>query len=213
MRRGDRLNRFFLKLWSIISSIIVAAVVLFAVALVGVRLLGLQPFAVLSGSMEPTYQTGSLIYVRETDYTELKVGDPVTFLLSEDVVATHRIVEIVPDATDPATLRFRTKGDNNDTVDGSIVHYKNIIGKPVFTIPYLGYVANYIQNPPGMYIAISTGLVLLILVFLPDMLRAAEAADKRKAAADAEAQRERAVAKAYRRRKRPRTTLEAPPEE
>lgn len=44
-----------------------------------------------------------------------------------------------------------------------------MIGTPVFTIPKLGYVANYIQNPPGMYVAISAGAVLLLLVFLPDL--------------------------------------------
>ena len=67
-------------------------------------------------------------------------------------------------------IRYRTKGDANDAEDGALVHYKNVIGSPVFTIPYLGYVANYIQNPPGTYIAISGGAVLMILVFLPALL-------------------------------------------
>ena len=44
-----------------------------------------------------------------------------------------------------------------------------VIGKPVFTIPYLGYVANYIQNPPGTYIAVSLGALVMFLVFLPDL--------------------------------------------
>ena len=84
-------------------------------------------------------------------------------------MATHRVVGVVPDEDDPATLRFRTKGDANDAEDGSLVHYKNVIGTPVFTIPYLGYVADYIQHPPGMYVAISAGAILLLLVFLPDL--------------------------------------------
>jgi len=84
-------------------------------------------------------------------------------------VATHRIVEVVPDEKDSSVVRFCTKGDANDAEDGSLVHYKNVIGSPVFTIPYLGYVANYIQNPPGTYIAISAGAILILLVFLPDL--------------------------------------------
>ena len=44
-----------------------------------------------------------------------------------------------------------------------------MIGKPVFTIPYLGYLANYIQNPPGTYIALSIGAMVMFLVFLPDL--------------------------------------------
>ena len=75
----------------------------------------------------------------------------------------------MPDEEDPAVVRFRTKGDANETEDGGLVHYKNVIGTPVFTIPYLGFVANYIQHPPGMYVAISAGAVLLMLTFLPDI--------------------------------------------
>ena len=41
---------------------------------------------------------------------------------------------------------------------------------PVFTVPYLGYVADYIQHPPGTYIALSGGAVLLLLAILPDLL-------------------------------------------
>ena len=157
------------RIWNWISSILVAAVVLLAVALVGVRIVGLQPYVVLSGSMDPTYPVGSLIYVKSTDYKQLKIGDPITFMVSEDTVATHRIIEVLPDEDDPSTIRYFTQGDANDAPDGSSVHYKNIIGKPVFSIPYLGYVSNYIQTPPGKYVAISGCALLMLLVFLPDV--------------------------------------------
>lgn len=97
------------KIWNIVTSIIVALAVLLAIALVGVRLIGFQVFTVLSGSMEPTYHVGSLIYVKDVDYTELEAGDVITFMLDEDTVATHRIVEVVPDETDSSVLRFKTK--------------------------------------------------------------------------------------------------------
>lgn len=168
------------KIWEGVTTILVAAVVVLAVLLVGPRLAGFQVFTVLSGSMEPAYHTGSLIYVKEVDYTEIEAGQVITFMLDEDTVATHRVVEVVPDEEDPAVLRYRTKGDANDVEDGSPVHYKNVLGTPVFTIPYLGYFANYIQNPPGMYIAISAGAVLLILVFLPDLLFEDEKEEKKK---------------------------------
>ncbi len=157
------------KIWNIITSIIVALSVILAIALVGVRLIGLQVFTVLSGSMEPTYHTGSLIYVKSVDYKELKDGDVITFMLDEDTVATHRIVGVVPDEEDPSVLRYRTKGDANSSEDGSLVHYKNIIGTPVFSIPKLGYVANYIQHPPGTYVALSAGALLILLCFIPDL--------------------------------------------
>ena len=158
------------KIWEGVTTILVALVVILAVLLVGVRLFGLQVFTVLSGSMEPTYHTGALIYVKEVDYKEIEPGQVITFMLDENTIATHRVVEVVPDNEDPTVLRYRTKGDANDAEDGSLVHYKNVLGSPVFTIPYLGYLANFIQHPPGMYIAISVGAILLILVFLPDIL-------------------------------------------
>lgn len=163
------MNSTVRKVWNIATNILVALVVLLAVALVGVRLVGIQVFTVLSGSMEPAYHVGSLIYVKSVDYKELEPGDVITFMLDENTVATHRIVEVVPDEDDPETLRFRTKGDANDSEDGGLVHYKNVIGTPIFTIPKLGYLASYIQNPPGIYAAISAGAVLLLLIFIPDL--------------------------------------------
>lgn len=157
------------KIWNWISGILVALVVLLAVALAGVRIIGLHPFVVLSGSMEPEYHVGSLIYVKSVDYKTLQVGDDITYMVSEDTVVTHRIIEVLVDEEDPNTLRYFTQGIANDVPDGTSVHYKNIIGKPVFSIPYLGYVSNYIQNPPGTYIAISAGAILILLVFLPDL--------------------------------------------
>lgn len=174
------MSRTIKKIWNIVSGILVGLAVILAILLVGVRLVGFQVFSVLSGSMEPSYHVGSLIYVKKIDPQELKSGDVITFMLDEDTVATHRIVEMVPDEKDPTVYRFRTKGDANETVDGKLVHYKNVIGKPVFTIPYLGYVANYIQHPPGTYIAISVGAILLLLVFLPDMFSKEEKKDLKK---------------------------------
>lgn len=159
------------RIWDIFTTLLVIAAVVLAIALVGVRLVGLQPFTVLSGSMEPTYHTGSLIYVKKVDYRTLEVGDAITFMLDENTVATHRIVGIVPDEEDPEVVRYRTKGDANEAEDGGLVHYKNVIGKPVFTIPKLGYIASYVQNPPGTYVAVSAGAFIVLLMFLPELLR------------------------------------------
>ena len=165
------------KLWNIVSTILVALIVILAILLGGVRLVGLRPFAVLSGSMEPAYHVGSLIYVKACDPADVKVGDPITFVLDEDLnVATHRVIEI-----DAENQHFYTKGDANNAPDGAPVYFKNLIGRPVFTIPYLGYFSNWITTPPGMYVAIAAAGVFIILLFLPDVLKKADEADKRAA--------------------------------
>lgn len=159
-----------LRIWNAITTVLVVIVVALAVVLAGVRVFGLQVFSVLSGSMEPEYHVGALIYVQKVDPYTLQVGDDITFLLDEETVATHRIVGILPDENDPTVIRFRTQGIANDQEDGTPVHYMNVVGKPIFTIPYLGYVAHFIQNPPGTYVAVSIGALILFLIFLPDVL-------------------------------------------
>ncbi len=168
------------KIWNFITTILVTIVVLLAVLLVGIRLVGIDVYTVLSGSMEPTYHVGSVIYVKNVDPYTLKSGDVITFMLDEDTLATHRIVDVIPDEEEPSTIRFQTKGDANDSVDGSLVHYKNVVGKPVFSIPYLGYVANFIQNPPGRYIAIVFVVLLLLLAFIPDLISDDETPKKKR---------------------------------
>ncbi|MBQ1712541.1 MAG: signal peptidase I [Firmicutes bacterium] len=160
----------FKKIWNSVATVLVVIVVLLALALAGVKLFGLKVFSVLSGSMEPTYHVGSVIYVKDVDPKDVKVGDPITFVLNESLtVATHRVVEI--NTGEDGMLRFKTKGDANQTEDGGKgVHEKNLIGRPVFTIPYLGYLAAYIQDPPGRYIAIALVVLLLLLFILPDLL-------------------------------------------
>lgn len=157
------------KICNGISGVFICLVVLLAAVLVGIRAIGLQPFVILSGSMEPTYSVGSLIYVKAVDYKNLEVGDPITFMLDENTVVTHRIIEILVDEEDSETVRFFTQGDANNLPDGVPIHYKNIIGMPVFSIPYLGYVSNYIQTPPGTYVSIAAGAFLLFLTFIPDL--------------------------------------------
>lgn len=198
----------FRRIWSVITTIVVILIVFLAIALVGVRVIGLTPYTVLSGSMEPTYHVGSLIYVKEVEPSEVEVGDPITFVVNEDLlVATHRVVEIdvqtsrqqaIVDETGEAMLDaegnpiyeevpldepayyFTTKGDANDAVDGAQVYYKNLLGVPVFTIPYLGYLSSWIQTKKGMIISINVALILLLLTFLPDLLRSVDDEPKKK---------------------------------
>lgn len=154
------------KLWNIVSTALVVLIVLCAVFLMGSRILGYRVFTVISGSMEPEYSVGDLIYVKEVDPSTIKVNDPITFVLNENlVVATHRVVEI-----DAENQHFYTKGDANKIPDASPVHFNNVIGVPKFSIPLLGYVSDFIQNPPGMYITVAAGVILIIFVFLPDII-------------------------------------------
>ena len=152
-----------------LSTIVVVIVVVVAAALVGMRLAGFRTFTVMSGSMEPNYPVGAMIYVRPVDYQSLKVGDVISYVANDDkVVVTHRIVDI--EVGDDGVWRFRTKGDANTSADSNLVHYKNVLGAPVITIPLIGYIAHKIQQPPGIYITLVVGTLLLAWTFLPSTL-------------------------------------------
>ncbi len=208
------------KIWNVFTTLLVVFMMLMAVLLVGVRLVGLTPFTVLSGSMEPAYHVGSLIYVKETDPAKIEVGDPITYVVNEDLlVSTHRVVEIdvfhtaqrpVLDENEQPVLDedgdpiyeevpleepsyyFTTKGDANESVDGTPVYYKNVLGVPVFSLPYLGYLSSWLQTRQGMIMGISIALVIIILTFLPDLLKLVEEPDKKKEEEKAEAANEEA---------------------
>ncbi len=75
--------------------------------------LGFKPIIVLSGSMSPAFETGSMIFVRETDTTKLKVGDIICYMSGESAV-THRITEVVNKGGE---ISYITKGDANNAPD------------------------------------------------------------------------------------------------
>ena len=161
------------RLWYIVSSILVVLILLCALILVGLRISGFQMFTITSGSMEPNYPVGSLIYTHPVDASSLKQGDVITFANSESTVVTHRIAEVITetDTNNEATLKFRTKGDANDAADGKLVHYKNIIGTPSIVIPGLGYTAYYLQRPPGIYIALIVCTFLIASIIIPSIVK------------------------------------------
>lgn len=152
------------KIWNITSTALVILAVLLAVLLMGARLLGFQVYNIISGSMEPVYNRGDLVYVQPVkNISQLKVGDVVSYVQNEElVVVTHRIVRI-----DVENNRVHTKGETNDTEDPP-VHFNNVIGVVRFHIPWMGYVSDWVQHPPGMYISVGVAAVLMVVVFIPN---------------------------------------------
>lgn len=111
-------------------------------------------FAVQTGSMEPTINTGDLILVKEKS-TYLK-GDIITFDLNNNKTPiTHRIVAINSDGT------FKTKGDANSGLDIDNVKTEEIIGAYFFRIPLIGHPMNFVKTPIGFIILIAIPAILI----------------------------------------------------
>jgi signal peptidase len=164
----------FKKVWSIVSIVFVSITVVLAILLAGVRIFGIKLFAVTSGSMAPAYPVGALLYVRPVHPGEVRVGDAITFFLDNgSAVATHRVI-----AVDTQGRYFKTKGDANEAPDGMPVDFERLIGVPILSIPLLGYFSSYVTSPPGLYIAVIAAFVILLLAFLPGLLKKAAGQDK-----------------------------------
>lgn len=161
------------NIYNILTTLLIVSVVILVLLLVGVRALGFEPYTVLSGSMEPKLHVGSVIYVEKVDPRELAVGDPLTFTLDGTVI-THEIVEII-EADNVYDMQFMTQGITNNVSDGYIP-VASIIGRPKFSIPYLGYVAAYLQNSSAIMGIVCVVIVLLLISVLLDFLTA----DKKK---------------------------------
>lgn len=196
------------NVWNVITTLLVAIVVLVAILLVGVRVAGVQPLYVMSGSMEPAFHVGSLIFVQRIDPAEIEVGDPITYTINEaGDYSTHRVIAIevretgtrfaadengqtmLDEAGQPVieeypleetAYYFQTKGDANNSPDGTPVYYKNVVGVPRVTIPYLGYLAHWLQTPRGRIMGITIAAVIVILTFLPDLLKWVDEGDQKK---------------------------------
>ena len=196
------------NVWNVITTLLVAIVVLVAILLVGVRVAGVQPLYVMSGSMEPAFHVGSLIFVQKIDPAEIEVGDPITYTINEaGDYSTHRVIAIevretgtrfaadkngqtmLDEAGQPVieeyplaetAYYFQTKGDANNSSDGTPVYYKNVVGVPRVTIPYLGYLAHWMQTPRGRIMGITIAAVIVILTFLPDLLKWVDEGDQKK---------------------------------
>ena len=151
----------------ILSTVLIVVVVLLAIFLAGIRLIGFTPYTVLSGSMEPTYHVGSIIYVTDVDPADLQAGDPVTYRMQSGVVVTHRVKEVLNAGT--PQLSFETQGDANQVSDGEIPA-SAVIGKPRFSIPYLGYVSEFVQRPQGLICVVGSCVAVLIISYLVDAL-------------------------------------------
>ena len=149
---------------SIVSTIVLVALLVLVVAFAGIRLVGLTPYAVLSGSMEPLYPVGSLIYVSEVDPATIQPGDSVTFEKGDGVVATHQVYEV-----DSAARQIRTQGIANINTDGSVMHdaepvsFSSVIGVPVACVPLLGYVNAFVTSTVGTFVVVAGAVVAIAL--------------------------------------------------
>ena len=165
------------KILNIIIDIIVVIILIISLLVVimslasknsGVpNLFGIAPLSVQSNSMESTIMENDLILcelITEYAYDDYEVGDIVTFrqkIEGEDVLNTHRIIEIV---NDNGMVYYKTQGDNKDTnpvPDEELKTANDIVAK---------YTGNKIAGVGAFFSFIRTQLGFFLVILLPMIL-------------------------------------------
>lgn len=163
------------------SIVLFASIFLFCAFMVP-QLFGIKPYAVMTGSMEPNFPVGCLVYVQDVDPGELKVDDVITFDRTVpgqgSSIITHRIAQ-----TNPTEREFITKGDANESNDPQHVSYDSVIGKVVLGVPLVGYLALSADSWDGKVAMIAIIFGAMILCLVGDQIRRqARKAARKKAA-------------------------------
>ena len=153
-----------------------------AIALIAVLLIvssfpipgNIKFLTVLSGSMTPAIKMGSVILVKplSTDSTsspqassgqavDYKIGNIITFgpYSKTKPPITHRIHDIKVVNGQPVYI---TKGDANNTPDIREIARKDILGKVLLSVPYLGYAVDAAKKPFGFALIIIVPAALII---------------------------------------------------
>jgi signal peptidase len=137
-----------------------------------------QSYVVLTGSMEPAISPGDAVVVDAVDPVSIVAGDVITFERSaaNDIPTTHRVMDVV---NGDAGLAFVTKGDANEDVDAGVVTADRLVGKVVLTIPFIGYVVQFVNSPLGFVALVVLPFGLLLLTEVWSMVRGNAGASKR----------------------------------
>lgn len=150
------------KIFNTIYYIIIGAIVFIALLVIisSFPITGnIKMLSVLSGSMEPKIHTGSVVVIKPIPI--YKVGDIITYgkNTKTDIPTTHRITEM---KAVEGSMLYKTKGDANNAEDSKEIGEKEVMGKVLFSIPYLGYIVDFVKKPVGLMLVIVIPAVIVI---------------------------------------------------
>ncbi|MEW4285102.1 signal peptidase I [Priestia koreensis] len=117
---------------------------------------------VTTGSMEPTVEQGSVVVTKPLQISTTIVDQIILFhSKNHQANILHRVKneQIAKDGT----LVFTTKGDANIVTDRVVVYPNEVKGIYAFHVPYIGYLADFIQKQL-LWVSILFFILLLICI-------------------------------------------------
>jgi signal peptidase len=157
---GSLLRRLRRPAGRTVSAIMVGAIALFVAVVALPRLAGAELRTVVSGSMEPTIERGSVVLAFPVSAEDLEVGDVILFRRPDnpEQVVTHRITAI--DQGPP--LAIETGGDANNAADPWSLSPSAVLGRVAFHVPKLGYLVERVDSLAGFLAFLVVPSVLLV---------------------------------------------------
>jgi signal peptidase len=158
------MRRFFSGLFSAIGTAILVIIIVVAGGIFALQLLGHKPMAILSGSMEPRFNVGGVVFINTKAKPEdVILGDVITFSIGEDTLVTHRVTQV-------GDNEFRTKGDANNAEDLAPVPFDAMIGSAWLHIPKLGYALMALGTRQGFAAAAIIAAIVIALFTVSALL-------------------------------------------
>lgn len=132
---------------NILFYVVLACILIFSISNIVAAKQGKQPslfgystYYIMTGSMEPTIPTGSLVIDKAGNTQDIKKGDVITFKDGQNIT-THRVYEVLDNGNE-----FITKGDANNIQDPVPRNRNQVLGVVEYHVPHLGDVAAFIKN-------------------------------------------------------------------
>ena len=120
-------------------------------------------YIIMSNSMIPSINVHDAVVTVRVKQEKIKVNDIITFVSSKietnGTPITHRVIGIVNTDTG---IKYRTKGDHNNTEDFALISPDEVIGKVFFRIPMIGYVQTFMTKPIGWLLIIVIPCLFII---------------------------------------------------
>ena len=121
-------------------------------------------YVIVSPSMVPTIMVNDAIIVKREEGLTLNIGDIITFSSVDPsypgLTVTHRIIG--KQKSKDGNYIFRTKGDNNNVADPTLVNENSVYGKVIMKIPKLGYIRKFLLTSYGFMFGVVLPAFMII---------------------------------------------------
>lgn len=126
---------------------------------------------VLSGSMEPAFYRGDIVFLDLDTSSPMHVGEVIVYSLEgRDIPIVHRIIEVHENSTAADDFRILTKGDNNRVDDRGLYNRgqlwlrpKEVMGRGKAFLPYVGMFTIWLnENPMFKYLVLGSMALMVI---------------------------------------------------